>query len=82
MQRAAVNSKSVGDRYHLPEQCTGYCVYDPLEQRIGKAERVFVNGSGEPEYIRVKMGLFGLKSVLIPVESVAIDEDRKAITLE
>lgn len=53
-----------------------------MEQRIGKAERVFVNGSGEPEYIRVKIGLFGLKSVLIPVESVAIDEDRKAITLE
>ncbi len=53
-----------------------------MGQRIGKVEKVFVNGDDEPEYVRVKMGLFGLKSVLIPVVSVSVDKERKAITLE
>jgi hypothetical protein len=82
MQHAAVNRKSVGSRLDTAEGCVGYGVYGPLGQRIGKAEKVFVNGSDEPEYVRVKMGLFGCKSVLIPVESVAIDEERKVIALE
>lgn len=82
MQHAAVNRKSFGDRLDAPERWAGYGVYDPLGQRIGKAEKVFVNGDDEPEYVRVKMGLFGLKSVFIPVESAAIDEERKAISLE
>ncbi len=82
MPHASINPKSVGDRLGVPERCVGYGVYDPSGHRIGKVEKIFVNGDDEPEYIRVKMGLFGWKSVLIPVESVAIDEERKAITLE
>ena len=82
MTHPAVNRKSVGDRLDAPGGCVGYGVYDPLGQRIGKAEKIFVNGNEEPEYIRVKMGVFGWKSVLLPVESVAIDEKRRAITLE
>ncbi len=57
-------------------------MYDPLGQRIGTAEKIFANRAGEPQYIRVKMGVFGWKSILIPVESVAMDPGRKAITLE
>ncbi len=82
MPRTAIARKSFADRLDAAGGCVGYGVYDPLGQRIGKAENIFVNGNGEPEYIKVKMGLFGLKSVLIPVESVAIDQERKAIVLE
>jgi hypothetical protein len=50
--------------------------------KLGSVEKLFVNESHEPEYIRVRMGLFGLKSVLIPVGVVAIDEEHQTLVLE
>ena len=38
---------------------SGYSVYDPVGQKIGIVERVFANSDGEPEYIRLRIGLFG-----------------------
>jgi hypothetical protein len=64
------------------ERYAKYKVCDPIGRRIGRTERVFANGGGEPEYIRVKMGLFGLKRVLLPVQSVAVDEERRALVLQ
>ena len=64
------------------EECAGYVVCDPRRQKIGRAESFFLNGSGEPEYIRVKIGLFGLKRVLIPVQTVAVDKERRALVLQ
>ena len=64
------------------EECAGYVVCDPRRQKIGRAESVFLNGSGEPEYIRVKTGLFGFKKVLIPVQTVAVDEERRTLVLQ
>ena len=49
---------------------------------MGKVKEIFVNGDDQPEYIRMKMGVFAWKEVLLPVESVAIDEEHRAITLE
>ena len=43
---------------------------------------LFVNASGDPEYVRVKTGLFGLKDTLIPVTSIAVDEERRTLTLQ
>jgi hypothetical protein len=65
-----------------PERYAGYAVCDPRGQKIGRAEKLFVNGSGEPEYIRMKMGFFGLKTVLIPVQAVATDEERRSLVLQ
>ena len=64
------------------EECAGYMVCDPRRQKIGRAESIFLNDSGEPEYIRVKIGPFGLKKVLIPVQSVAVDKERRALVLQ
>ncbi len=64
------------------EECAGYVVCDTRRQKIGRAESFFLNGSGDPEYIRVKMGLFGLKKVLIPVQTVAVDKERRALVLQ
>jgi hypothetical protein len=64
------------------EHYAKYKVCDPSRRRIGRTERVFANGRGEPEYIRVKMGLFGLKTVLLPVRSIAVDEERRALVLK
>lgn len=76
----AVSRGETGGSIRAPEEYVGYSVCDPRGQKIGRAERLFVNGRGEPEYIRVKTGLF--KTVLIPVQSVAADEERRALVLQ
>jgi hypothetical protein len=65
-----------------PKRCAGYIVYDPLGQKIGSAEEVFVNREGEPECIRVRVGLFGMKSVLITVQFVETDEEKRTLALQ
>ena len=65
-----------------PDRYAGYAVCDPRGQKIGRAEKFFVNGSGEPEYIRVKMGFFGIKTFLIPVQAIAADEERRTLVLQ
>ncbi len=66
----------------MPEECAGYGVYDPLGKKIGLVEKVFVNGDREPDYVRVRMGYFGFKSVLIPVGFVAIEQERQTLVLQ
>ena len=78
----ALSRKGTGGSIRSPEEYAGYTVCDPRGQKIGRAERLFVNGRGEPEYIRVKTGLFGFKAVLIPVQMVAADEERRALVLQ
>ena len=60
----------------------GYTVRDPRGQRMGRAERLFLNESDEPEYILVKLGFFGFKTALIPVQGVLTDEERRALVLQ
>ena len=76
---AAGREESGGSIWALGEY-VGYTVCDPRGQKIGRAEKLFLNGSGEPEYIRVKTGLF--KTVLIPVQAVAADEVRRTLVLQ
>jgi PRC-barrel domain len=64
------------------EEYEGYTVCDPRGEKIGRAERLFLNGSGEPEYIRVKLGLFGFKAILIPVQTVTAHEERRTLVLQ
>jgi hypothetical protein len=82
MQYEEINLGACSDRLQAPQEAVGYRVCDPLGQKIGEAEEIFVNEDMEPQYVRVKVGLFGTKSVLIPVVSVSVDEERQAITLQ
>lgn len=68
--------RSVGDRW-----CEGYALLDPLGQSLGRVERVFCNRAGEPQYVRIRAGLFGNRLVLIPVLDVAVDHENRTITL-
>ena len=43
---------------------------------------LFSNDSDEPEYTNVKMGLFGLKAVLIPVTSVFVNQEQRTLVLQ
>ena len=81
MPYAAVDSR-LSQRFARPEEYVGFWLCDPREKRIGMVEKLFVNWSGEPEYIRVNVGFFGFKSVLLPVQDVAVDEQRRILVLQ
>ena len=70
------DDRSVGSRW-----CEDYTLLDPLGQALGRVERMFCNRAGEPQYVRIRAGLFGKRLVLIPVMDVAIDHGHRAITL-
>jgi hypothetical protein len=73
---------ATGARSASSKRATGYAVFDPLGQKIGRAEEVFVNRDGEPGYIRIRLGFFGMKSVLIPVQFVETDEKKETLVLK
>ena len=78
----AVGSRELGGSLLSAEEYVGYTLCDPRGQGIGRTERIFLNGRGEPEYIKVKMGLFSFNSVLLPVQSVAVDEEQRVLVLQ
>jgi hypothetical protein len=78
---AGVDSKS-SQTLTRPEEYAGFWLCDPRERRIGIVEKLFVNWSGEPEYIRVRLGFFGFKSVVLPVQDVVVDEQRRILVLQ
>lgn len=74
--------KESGGKTWALEEYEGYAVCDPRGEKIGRAQKLFLNGSGEPEYIRVKLGFFGFKTILIPVQTVAAHEERRTLVLQ
>ena len=80
--RAAGRGAWPVERFEAPNQCAGYWVRDPRRRKIGRLKRLFLNGSGGAEYAEVKVGLFGLKTVLIPVQSVTVDAELRFLVLE
>ncbi len=78
----AASSKESGGSIWAFGEYVGYTVCDPRGQKIGRAEKIFLNVSGEPEYISVKTGLFGFKTVLIPVQTAVVDDERRALVLQ
>lgn len=71
-----VNERSVGLGY-----CKDYGLLDPLGQEVGRIDRVFCSGGGELQYVRVKVGIFGQRSVLIPILDAAVDHEHRSLTL-
>lgn len=63
-------------------RCIGYSVCDPRGRKLGSVAELFFNDYDEPEYINLKMGLFGLKTVLVPVTSVVVNEEQRTLTLQ
>ena len=60
----------------------GYAVRDPLGQKIGEVEKLYTNRDGDLEYVMTKTGLLGLKSVLLPVGMVDVDEEHRTLVLQ
>jgi hypothetical protein len=71
-----------GDRLReFEERYEGYTVYDNAGEKIGKVDDLFIDEADREEYIGVKMGFFGLKSTLIPMEIVRVDERERVMTV-
>jgi hypothetical protein len=45
-------------------------------------KRLFLNESGGAEYAEIKVGLFGLRTILIPVQTVSVDDELRFLVLE
>ncbi len=82
MAHTTTDQRRAADRVEAPTGCVGYTVMDPEGRKLGVVRELFRNAGGEPEYVRVRLGLLGLKSALIPVQLVALDEERQTITLQ
>lgn len=64
------------------DRATGYAVHDPLGREVGRVEKLYVNRNGDPEYVMTKIGLLGLKSVLLPVRRIELDEVQRILHLK
>lgn len=63
----------------LADAYQGYTVYDEHYEKIGRVDDLFVDAAGREQYIGVKMGTFGMKSTLIPMELVRVNDLRKLV---
>src|SRR5829696_7579037 len=63
----------------LEEKYEDYKVYDNRGEKIGKVDDLFVDETDHEEYIGVKMGFFGLKSTLIPMDIGRVNEGDRSI---
>ena len=63
----------------LEERYTGYEVYDRDGEKIGKVDDLFVDENDDLEYIGVKTGLLGRRSILIPMDAARVDEGRRIV---
>ncbi len=77
----AVLDDESGERFVSPAEFAGYALLDPLGREIGKVEKLVVNGSGKAEYVAVKVGFFPRKTLLIPVETVSVEDGRRTVAL-
>ena len=80
--RAAARGAWPVERFETPKQCAGYRVSDPLGRKIGRLKRLYLNESGGAEYAEIKVGLFGLRTILIPVQTVSVDDELRFLVLE
>lgn len=63
----------------LEEKYEDYKVYDNQGEKIGKVDDLFVDETDREEYVGVKMGFLGMKSTLIPMDIVRVNEGERSI---
>lgn len=80
MRQPDASSGDRGEAACDPKGYEGYEVRDLLGRRVGRAEKLFLNGDGAPTFVEVRLGLFG-KSALIPAQGVSVDAERRTLVL-
>ena len=61
---------------------TGRHVYDRDGDKIGNIGQVWQDGAGQPTWVSVKTGLFGLKETLVPLQDADIQGEHVVVPLE
>jgi len=75
-----VEREERSDRFTaIEDRFAGYTVYDQHYDKIGNVDDLFVDESDEPEYIGVKMGFLGMRSTLIPMDLVRVNDQRQLV---
>ena len=74
-------SKSPAHPFEAPEECVGYRVLDPEGREIGTVKELFKSADNGLDYVEVRTGFLKLRSVLIPVDLVAVDDAQEALLL-
>lgn len=82
MDYTTIKGGELRERFEAPKRYAGYAVRDPQGRKIGNLEALLVNEHQEPEYVRVRIDFLELRTVLIPVRSVAVNEGRRALVLQ
>ena len=63
------------------EDVRGLDLYSQDDKKIATVEDVFLDDqTGQPEWLRLGVGLFGMKDVLVPLEAVTRDGDRLVVS--
>jgi len=57
----------------------GYTVYDRHYEKLGEVDVLFLDENDQPEYIGVKMGFLGTRTILIPFEMARVHDARQVI---
>ena len=66
---------------NFQQDFSSYRVFDEHYEEVGKVDDVFVDGNDRPRYIGIKMGFLGMKSTLVPVDLVRINDRREVLEI-
>lgn len=73
--------KEADNRLEARKSYTDYAVYEPVGKKIGRVKERFVSAEDGVEYLDVKTGLLGLRSLLVPTAAVVVDGKRRILVL-
>ena len=73
--------KEADNRLEARKSYADYAVYEPVGKRIGRVKERFVSAEDGVEYLDVKTGLLGLRSLLVPTTAVVVDGKRRILVL-
>ncbi|MFD5027867.1 PRC and DUF2382 domain-containing protein [Streptomyces sp. NPDC058373] len=65
---------TAGDSFLTTDQLVGLTAYDRDGAKVGSVEQVFLDdGTGKPEWVTVKTGMFGMKETFVPLAGAGHD---------
>lgn len=73
--------KEVDNRLEARKSYADYAVYEHAGKRVGRVKERFVSAEDGVEYLDVKTGLLGLRSLLVPTAAVRVDGKRRILVL-
>ena len=78
-----MTSKERGDGFAEGEySLEGYQAYDVHYEKVGKVDDLFVDEKDQPKYVGVRTGFLGIRTSLIPIELVRVNDQRRLVEVE